>query len=240
MFDVRADLVQPVLELVVSRYLGLPSPGRGVQAGWAHDIFQEIFLNSGNLSTIQQRARRSTAQMRAHVDALVAAARAAVPEAREPANVLERLVARQKAGVAVVLSDADIRDFLIMLAVGWLWHAEKAAMLAVDEILSRPAAYARVRETAHDADIDGLRRVIWEALRFRAVQAGLLRKCVRPVTLAEGTARARRLRAGATVFVGTHSAMWDEDAIPEPSRFDPTRARRPVPDLRRRPAPVLR
>jgi cytochrome P450 len=30
--------------------------------------------------------------------------------------------------------------------------------------------------------------------------------------------------AGTTVIVGTHSAMWDEDAVPQPNRFDPRRA----------------
>jgi cytochrome P450 len=222
--DVRADLVQPVLEVVVSRYLGTPGPEPGVQDGWARDIFQDIFLNPANLSSVRKRAEHAKTEMRAHVGALVAKARATAPGSQHTSNVLERFVARQADGVAIPLTDADIRDFLITLAIGWLWHAEKAALLAVDELLNRPAALVRAREAASRADIDAVRRVIWEALRFRAVQAGLLRKCTRPVTIADGTGRARRIRSGAIVFVGTHSAMWDEDAVPDPASFDPSRA----------------
>jgi cytochrome P450 len=66
--------------------------------------------------------------------------------------------------------------------------------------------------------------VLWEVLRFRPVQAGLYRTCIRDTTIAPGTARERRVRAGTPVFVGTHSAMWDETAIPNPAVFDHTRS----------------
>jgi cytochrome P450 len=223
-FDVAVDLVQPVLELVVSRYLGAPGPVPGIQQQWARDIFQDLFLNKAGLSSVRQRARKASTEMNAHVDSLVAAARQADPGSQQSTTVLNRLVARKELGEGIPLAYSDIRDFLVMLAIGWLWHAEKAALLCLDELLNRPAALVEAQKAAHSTDTEALRRVLWETLRFRAVQGGLMRECVRPVTIADGTGRSRRIRKGATVFVGTHSAMWDEDAIPDPARFDPTRA----------------
>jgi cytochrome P450 len=219
--DVGGDLVRPVLDAVVGGYLGLPAPDPATQVRWSRDLFQEIFLNASGLVTVRRRARRAAREMGAHLDRLIAARHAS---ADGTDDVLGRLLDRQRVAPDTALSDPEIRSSLMGLAIGWLWHGAKAPLIAVDELLDRPDALARAAASARAGDLEGLRRVLWEVLRFRPVQAGLYRVCVRDTTLAAGTARERRVRAGTTVFVGTHSAMWDETAIPDPATFDPTRA----------------
>jgi cytochrome P450 len=42
--------------------------------------------------------------------------------------------------------------------------------------------------------------------------------------VAPGTSRATDIPVGTSVLVGTHASMWDRRAVPDPARFDPTRA----------------
>ena len=219
--DVGTDLVHPVLDAVVGRYLGVPGPDPATQLRWARDLFQYIFLPEGGLPTVRRRAQRAKWEMGAHVDRLVAARRAATGG---PDDVLGRMLDRQRVAPATAFDDGEIRDYLVGLAIGWLWHGAKAPMIAVDELLDRPDALAEARSAAQARDLDRLRHVLWEALRFRPVQAGVPRVCTRDTVLAPGTGRARRLRKDTMVIAGTHSAMWDEEWVPDPERFDWTRA----------------
>jgi cytochrome P450 len=110
------------------------------------------------------------------------------------------------------------------MAIGWLWHGARSATLAVDELLARPEALALAREAAWDGDLEQLRRLLWEVYRFRPVQPRVSRRCTAETVLAADTPRARRVPSGAMVFAGSHSAMWDETAVPDPEDFDATRA----------------
>jgi cytochrome P450 len=48
--------------------------------------------------------------------------------------------------------------------------------------------------------------------------------CPAETTVAPRTSRATTIPAGSSVLVATHAAMWDRTAVPDPSRFDATRA----------------
>ena len=223
--DVGADLVQPVLSALVERYLGVGAPDRATQLRWTRDLFQDIFLNQGGLPSVRRRAERSGAELCRYVDDLVAS-RPHGPAALAVADgdVLSRLLARQVEAPGTALDDREIRDNLVGLAIGWLWHGAKAAITAVDELLDTPEAGSAAQAAADADDLPQLQRVLWEVLRFRPVQAGVFRTCTRDTTLAAGTPRARPVGVGTTVLVGMHSGMWDETVVPDPARFDPTRA----------------
>lgn len=218
--DVGPGLVHPVLEAIVEEYMGIPGPDGGSLLPWARAMFQDIFLNAFDDPRVHERGTAAAEALGRHVDRVVAARRAAPPRD----DVLGRLLASQEARSPTALADDGLGASLIGVAVGWLWHGAKACLLAVDELLERPDALALARSAARDGDDEGLRRVLWEALRFRPVQAGLPRTCAHAAVVAPGSDRARRVPAEATVFVGTHSAMWDETAVPDPGRFDPARA----------------
>jgi cytochrome P450 len=217
--DVGTGLVHPVLDGVVAEYLGAPGPDPATQLRWARDVFQDIFLNGVGLPAVRRRAELSAQEMSAHLGRLIAAGRA---EPQQADTVLHRMLAQRPAGRPT--DDRDIRYDLIGLAIGWLWHGARAALIAVDELLDRPVELALARDAARADDMARLRHVLWEVLRFRPVQIGLLRTCRRDTTLAVGPERGVRIRAGALVLAGTHSAMWDETVVPDPHRFDPTRA----------------
>jgi cytochrome P450 len=219
--DVLTDLVQPVLDVTLDDYVGVPGPDPETRLRWARDLFEHIFLNRKELRSVAQRAEVAWRQMDAHLAALVEEVRR-TPGG--PDTLLRRLVARQETAPETALTDAEIRGNVIGMAIGWMWHGARAAVFATDELLARPPALERAREAAHEEDLEQLRRLLWEALRFRPVQVGLPRRCAVETTLAEGTPWARRVPSGTRLLVGTHSAMWDETAVPDPEDFDATRA----------------
>ncbi|HEX2074275.1 MAG TPA: cytochrome P450 [Geodermatophilus sp.] len=219
--DVVGELVHPVLDVVVDRYVGVRGPDPETRLRWARDLFEHIFLNRGQLRSVAQRADVAARQMSAHLDVLIARLRE-TPDG--PDTLLRRLVDRQRTAPETALDDAEIRGNVMGLAIGWLWHGARAAVLAVDELLARPPALDLARGAARDGDLEQLRRLLWEVFRFRPVQPEVPRRCIADTTLAAGTQRARRVRSGTGLVVGTHSAMWDETAVPDPEDFDATRA----------------
>jgi cytochrome P450 len=221
--DVGSDLVHPVMADSVRTFLGAPTGDPALHLRQARDLFQSIFLNPSGLASVRRRGRSAGDALAAQVDHDVAERREQVGRgAPEEDDVLGRLLrAQQQEGPS--LDDRRVRDALIGTAIGWLFHFAKAAVVAVDELLDRPDALAQARGAAHAEDPDALRRVLWEVLRFRPVQAGLLRTCARDAQVgADGSTRT--VDVGTSVFAATHSAMWDEDLVPDPDRFDPTRA----------------
>jgi cytochrome P450 len=223
--DVGTELVHPVLSELVEDYLGVGAPSWTVQLQWARDLFSDIFLNPSGLPSVRLRAERSGTEFCRWVEARIdERPHGAAARAQGQDDVLGRLLARQVEAPATAFDDREVRDNLIGLAVGWLWHGAKAALTVVDELLERPAQLADARAAARDDDLPALQRLAWEALRFRPVQPFLLRTCTRDAVLARGTPRERRVGVGTIVVVGTHSAMWDEEVVPDPQAFDAARA----------------
>ncbi|WP_216870359.1 cytochrome P450 [Modestobacter excelsi] len=220
--DVVSGLVQPVLDVVLDDYVGTPGPDPEIRRQWARDLFEHIFLNRGEIPLVAQRAEVAGRQMDAHLASLMVEIR---KDPGGPDTLLRRLVEREGSGHDCALDDAEIRGNVIGMAIGWLWHGARAAVLGLDGLLTRPRALELAREAARDGDLEQLRRLLWEVFRFRPVQPRLPRRCTAETMLAEGTPRALRVRTGAAVFVGTHSAMWDETAVPDPEDFDATRDR---------------
>ncbi len=218
--DAGTDLVHPVHTDLLTSYLGVTDPGGDRMQDWGRALFQDIFLNPRDQGAVHDRAVRAAQEMRGWVDGLIAGRHAA---AERPDDVLGRLLADRDTHDDA-LTDAEVRDNLMGLAIGWLWHGAKAGLLAVDQLLGDPEALVQARAAARSGDEPRLRKVLWEVLRFRPVQVGVLRTCSRDTTVASGTPRETRLSARTPLLVGTHSAMWDETAVPDPGLFDATRA----------------
>ncbi len=216
---VGAELVRPVLEATVIEYLGLHGPDRDTLLTWARAIFQDIFLNGSGLPSVHRRGAEAVEQLKIHVRAEI---RAREPGARD--DVMGRLLALRDAPAEVRLTDDEIVDTLVGLAIGWLWHSAKAALITVDSLMDQPDILMLAGRAARGGRNEELRRIVWEVLRFRPVQVGLPRTCARDTTLGRGTPRETDIAAGAAVLAGTHSAMWDETVVPDPDVFDPSRA----------------
>ncbi len=64
---------------------------------------------------------------------------------------------------------------------------------------------------------------VFEALRFFPVNPVIYRRAASQAWIAQGTLRARRVKAGAMVMASNLSAMFDGLELPAPDRFDPAR-----------------
>jgi cytochrome P450 len=143
-----------------------------------------------------------------------------------------------------------IRRYLTgLLATGGATIVRGAAG-AIDQILAHPGALREAQTVAIQLDqamiqldqamkgdeqerVDALQRVdalrstlrhfVYEALRFRPMLPLLLRDTPRETVIAYGTKKARIVRAGTRVLAPPLSAMFDQEAVPEPSRFDASR-----------------
>lgn len=216
--DVVAGLADPAIDRVLAGYFGTPGPDVATQLRWARNLFQEIFINVGDDPRVRERALADAAQMRPHLDALIAARRAALESgAGAPDDVLTRLLRAQ--GSDGALHDIAIRHNLIGLIVGWIPTVSKAFALAIEELLHRPAELESAQRAARAGNRELVGAHVFEALRFRPQNWALLRTCAADRTVAQGTPRATTIRAGATVYAGTQSAMFDAAAVTAAGEF---------------------
>jgi cytochrome P450 len=216
--DIVGELVDPTVVDVITEYFGTPGPDTATQVRWARDIFEEIFLNVANKRGPHDRALADAAEMRRHIDALVAARRKALDAGEDvPDQVLTRLLTRPPAEGG--LHPISVRHNLIGLIAGWIPTVSKAFACAIEELLRRPTELRRAQEAARDGDQQRVGAYIFEAMRFRPQTWALLRICAEDHTVAAGTRRATKFRKGSIVLIGTQSAMFDRRAVSSPREF---------------------
>jgi len=216
--DVVSQLADPVIDGVMSTYLGTPGPDTATQLRWARNIFQDVFLNVANGAAVHDRALADASDMREHLDRLIAERRAQIDGGEPvPDDVLSRLL--RAAPVDGGLHDIAIRHNFIGLIAGWIPTVSKAFALVVEELLRRPRELAGAQRAARDGDQALVAAYVFEALRFRPQTWALLRICGAAQTIAPGTRRATTIREGARVLVATQSAMFDPRAVETPGQF---------------------
>ena len=213
--DVVSELADATLDGVVAEYLGTPGPN----TRWARSVFEELFINVGNLPAIRERALGDAAEWRAQLDELIRARKVQL-EAGEDVrdDVLTRLLRYQKEGEPN-LHDIAIRHNLLGTITGWLPTMSNAFARVVDELLEREDELARAQEAARGGDRALVGAYVFEASRFRPQNFALLRYVPEDTTIAACTDRATEVKAGSTVFAATLSAMHDDTAIDAPHEF---------------------
>jgi cytochrome P450 len=216
--DIVVQFAEPAIDRVITEYFGTPGPNTATQVRWARSIFRDIFLNVTDSAGPHERALADAAEMRPHLDAQIAARRAAIASGQDvPDDVLTRLL--NQPPVDGGLHDIAIRHNLIGLIAGWIPTVSKAFACAIEELLDRPDELARAQQAARAGDDALVGAYLFEALRFRPQTWALLRYCSSDSTVAAGTRRATRFRAGSTVLVATQSAMFDPAAFSKPEEF---------------------
>jgi cytochrome P450 len=213
--DVPQALTLPVAAGLLERYFGTPGPSQAAIVDWTTTLFWYLFLDLNADPALDARAKAAAAAFRDWLGAHIAA-RKASGEARD--DVLGRCLALQASGTPG-MDDRAIRDNLIGLLIGELPTTSAAAILALDELLDRPAALAGAQAAARAGDDAGLAAHVFEALRFRPLNPVIYRRAMRDATVAPGTLRARRIPEGTMVFAANLSAMFDPLAVPQPGRF---------------------
>jgi cytochrome P450 len=217
--DVVAQLADPALDRTIADYLGTPGPDTATQLRWARDVFQELFINVGNLPTVRERALASAAEWRPHLDRLIAARKRALAAGEDvPDDVLTRLLRYQGEGEPN-FHDIAIRHNILGTITGWIPTISNAFARVVEELLEREDELERAQEAARAGDRELVGAYVFEASRFRPQNFALLRYVPQDTTIAAGTDRETEVKAGSTVFAATLSAMHDETAIDEPREF---------------------
>jgi cytochrome P450 len=217
--DVVSQLADPALDRTIADYLGTPGPDTATQLRWARDVFQELFINVGDLPTVRERALAGAAEWRPHLDRLIAARKRALAAGEGvPDDVLTRLLRYQSEGEPN-FHDIAIRHNILGTITGWIPTISNAFARVVEELLEREDELERAQEAARAGDRELVGAYVFEASRFRPQNFALLRYVPHDTTIAAGTDRETEVKAGSTVFAATLSAMHDETAIDEPGEF---------------------
>jgi cytochrome P450 len=217
--DVVSQLADPAIDSGITSYFGTPAPDAATQCRWARNIFQELFINVGNLPTVRERALADAAEWRPHLDGLICARKRRLEAGEDvPDDVLTRLLRYQDEGEPN-LHDIAIRHNLLGMITGWIPTISNAFARVVEELLEREDELAGAQAAARAGDRDLVAAYVFEASRFRPQNFALLRYVPRDTTIAAGTERETKVEAGSTVFAATLSAMHDERAIDGPDEF---------------------
>jgi cytochrome P450 len=210
-----ADLAKRVPARLIGRWFGTAGPDEDRLIAWTLAMFEEIFVNLKDDPEIHRRALEAAAGLRTHLDGLIAERKASGGPA---GDVLGRLLVLQGSSPAA-FTDAEIRNNIIGLVVGFIPTIATATTFAIDALLDRPEALASARRAARAGDDEALRAHMFEAMRFEPQGPGLFRKTMRDCVIAEGTRHETELRQGTTVFAATQSAMNDDDVVDDPGEF---------------------
>jgi cytochrome P450 len=242
--DVVSQLLEPVVVDIAAKYFGIP-PLAGCKQKMAHamrDLAGIIMVNPPVGSEPWSRSRASIANVTAILLEELSrksSALAGPPAARLDDDLLTRLVQRLGVPGRPSWFDEDwIRRYLTgLLATGGATIVRAGAQ-AIDRILAHPGALEKAQAVAIQLDQEEqrdapqnvdqlrctLRHFLYEALRFRPMLPLLLRDTPRETVIAYGTGRARIVRAGTKVIAPPLAAMFDPEAFPGPSHFDPSRS----------------
>lgn len=216
--DVVNGLARVVAVRLVGNYFGIPASDDPSMMRWMRDIFHNLFANPTGDADVHRDFERSGAELRQHMDQVIAARKSRLYEPDQPDDVLGRLLLLQNADNAW-LDDRSVRRSLGGMIVGAVDTTSKFVTLAIDELLRRPGAFAGVRAAAMAGEIQKVQNYAYEAVRFNPHHPVQARFCKHETKIASGTSRARKIPAGTSVFVATLSAMFDPEAFVEPKIF---------------------
>jgi cytochrome P450 len=216
--EIVSQLAEPALDRVIADYFGTPGPDTATQVRWSRNVFQELFINVGNLPTVRERAQADAAQWRPHLDALIDARKAQLQAGEDvPDDVLTRLLRFQDAGEPN-FHDIAIRHNILGNITGWIPTISNAFPRIVDELFEQDQLEG-AQAAARAGDRELVAAYCFEASRFNPQNFALLRYVPADTTIAAGTDRETTVQEGSTVFAATLSAMHDERAIKDPDEF---------------------
>jgi len=241
--DVVCELLEPVVVDIADKYFGVP-PLAGSTRDMAHamrDLAGIIMVKPPIGSEPWSRSRANIAKITDLVLNEISSAASSAAGSHPTGHsdtLLTRLVQRLGTSGAPHWFDQDwIRRYLTgLLATGGATIV-RAAAGAIDQILAHPDALQEAQKVAIALDQAmrcgdeerastlrcTLRHFVYEALRFRPMLPLLVRDTPRDTVIAYGTKKARIVRAGTRVLAPPLSAMFDREAVPDPSRFDAKR-----------------
>lgn len=213
--DVVTQLSKTVPSRWIADYFGCPPPSEQQLEDWASAIFQYLFADLNNDSTVAQAATKAASEVRLWLDQTIAT-RKAKGESKD--DVLGRCLLLQNAGLPA-MDDISIRNNLLGLLVGAIPTTSKCCAQALDQLFERPEQLKGAQAAALADDDALLARYVFEALRFNPNNPILARITAEDYPLAKTSLHGKTIPKGTQVFAATQSAMFDNRVVEEPNEF---------------------
>ena len=139
-----------------------------------------------------------------------------------PEDIFARLVGTRFSS-GILFDDHRLLSNVAGLLIGSVETVSQAVVQVIEQLLSRPEVFEQALAAARADDVERFDRFVWEALRFNPINVLVFRLCEQDYTIAAGTPRETRVKAGTMVFACTASAMSDAGVTANPDAFDPDR-----------------
>ncbi|XXX72681.1 cytochrome P450 [Sorangium sp. So ce134] len=205
--------------VTMRRYLGVSRIAPADIMRWTRALFHDIFANPANDPSVDAAAAAAHDEATAALHRLLLKQRGRLTgHASGAPTALARMLG-MRATPATRMSEAEIRSCLLGLMVGAVDLTSIACVTAILQLLARPDALAAATDAAQQGNEAAVAGHVWEALRFRSPVAGLVRLCAADYTLARGTDRETRIKAGTVVYSSNGSAMQDEAELDQPEAY---------------------
>jgi cytochrome P450 len=218
--DAVEELLTRVPTILCREYYGLNVQDPKLFAQWTLAVSGYVFGSPWG------KRDRHTATAQTAANCLGALIDESIRNARRAGDrsttIVARLVGMQEKGNGHP-SDEMIRTELFGMIVGFV-PTNTIASGNILEMLLRRGDFMEAAQAAARADDDErLWRCLFEALRFKPINSGLFRECVKDHTIGAGGPRGKRIRPGTRLLVSTQSAMFDGRWVVEPDTFNPDR-----------------
>ncbi len=218
--DAVEELLTRVPTILCREYYGLNVQDPKLFAQWTLAVSAYVFGSPWG------KRDRHTATAQTAANCLGALIDESIRNARRAGDrsttIVARLVGMQEKGNGYPTDDV-IRTELFGMIVGFV-PTNTIASGNILEMLLRRGDFMEAAQAAARADDDErLWRCLFETLRFKPINSGLFRECVKDHTIGAGGPRGKRIRPGTRLLVSTQSAMFDGRWVVEPGTFNPDR-----------------
>ncbi|APH73540.1 cytochrome P450 [Aquibium oceanicum] len=218
-FDAVDGLLKRIPVRICREYFGMVVDDEEQFADWSIALSALFFSDPAGDAKTRELAVVAAHHMRQAIDRSIDRA---IAGDCPPDTPLARLVAIHQAKPDTLRRD-DIKSVMMGMISGFAPTNLLAAGNCLDVLLSRKDAYHAVRNAVVAGDDVALDRAILETMRFKPIFIGPFRYVASDAVIAQGTWRERKLKAGMTVMPSILSAMFDEETVADPERFNPDR-----------------
>lgn len=209
--DMVSQLSRPVAARFIADYFGVPGPNETKLMHWMRALFQDLFINLSNDRSIQLTAEQSYRELGPYLLDLIAERKQQIRQGYVGDDFLSRMI-RLQLNSEITLDDDGIRRNISGLIVGALDTTSKVSTLIVEQLLKQPEWLAQAKAVVDDEQ--AFLHLCFDVLRFDTMASVMRRYSGNGVDIAGVL-----IPQGCEVFVATASAMFDEQAWPEPYRI---------------------
>ncbi|HYV93286.1 MAG TPA: cytochrome P450 [Chitinophagales bacterium] len=190
-------------------------------AAWMRSLFHQSFLNLTNDKAVEQRGTAVSLELKKYLEELISKRKAEIKSGNNTDDtILNRLMRLQQIPGNEWITDDVIRRNISGLMIGAVDTTSKCVVHVIDELLRHPDELVAAVNAAGANDIEKVKQYCWEALRFNPHNQVIERYCLKDTEIGILRGKARKIKAGTTVFAAIMSAMLDEKVFVNPMQFD--------------------